>query len=241
MAGFTYATFRDTLAKMMVITDQTQDPDFATIWPTAIEHAELRILRELDIQTFRKRTPLSGAGSYATVNGSQTVTLSPDFVVVRDIAYWTPATVNTTRVPLDRRAESFVRDYWPTPATVSGALKYYAMLDNVTLLIAPTPDNAYALEVDYTQRPPSLNTLAATPTAQTWLSQYLPDMLLYATLVWTSGFQRTYGQGSDDPQRAMSWEQLYQTAKSAALNETGRQKSQSYADVSATQPPPKRP
>ena len=50
---------------------------------------------------------------------------------------------------------SFVRDYTPNPAT-TGLPKYYAVFDENTFILAPTPDSNYTFELHYKHRPASL-------------------------------------------------------------------------------------
>ena len=62
---------------------------------------------------------------------------------------------------------------------------------------------------------------------QTFISVYLPDLMLSASMIFVAGFQKSYGQQSDDPRLAMSWEQLYREQKGSAAVEEARKKSQS--------------
>ena len=75
---------------------------------------------------------------------------------------------------------------------VTGFPKYYAMFGGATgtssttsggLYIAPTPDANYMHRIYYDMVPKSLTT-----TATTYISQYFPQGLLYATLVEAYGF-----------------------------------------------------
>ena len=75
---------------------------------------------------------------------------------------------------------------------VTGFPKYYAMFGGATgtsdttsggLYIAPTPDATYSFRIYYDMVPKSLTT-----TATTYISQYFPQGLLYATLVEAFGY-----------------------------------------------------
>jgi len=79
-----------------------------------------------------------------------------------------------------------------TGQDVTGFPKYYAMFGGATgtssttsggLYVAPTPDANYMHRIYYDMVPKSLTT-----TATTYLSQYFPQGLLYATLVEAYGF-----------------------------------------------------
>jgi hypothetical protein len=54
----------------------------------------------------------------------------------------------------------------------------------------------------------------------TFLTQYLPDLLVAAGMIFASGYMRDFGSQSDNPQQSNSWESQYQTLfKSANLLE----------------------
>ena len=80
-----------------------------------------------------------------------------------------------------------------TAQDVTGFPKYYAMFGGATamsdttsggLYIAPTPDQAYMFRIYYDHMPTQLSSVTAT----TYLSNYFPQGLLYATLVEAYGF-----------------------------------------------------
>ena len=80
-----------------------------------------------------------------------------------------------------------------TAQDVTGFPKYYAMFGGATgtssttsgaLYLAPTPDAAYMHRIYYDMVPKSL----VTATSGTYVSQYFPQGLLYATLVEAYGF-----------------------------------------------------
>ena len=80
-----------------------------------------------------------------------------------------------------------------TAQDVTGFPKYYAMFGGATgtssttsgaLYLAPTPDAAYMHRIYYDMVPQSL----VTKTSGTYISQYFPQGLLYATLVEAYGF-----------------------------------------------------
>ena len=112
---------------------------------------------------------------------------------------------------------------WPNDAapTTPSVPTVFAMLtqNNVEsqttdVLVGPAPDAAYQVEVIGTVNPTPLS--ASNPT--TYLTLFLPDLFLAASMVFMTGFQKSFGAQADDPKFAMSWEQTYQTLfKSADL------------------------
>jgi hypothetical protein len=66
---------------------------------------------------------------------------------------------------------------------------------------------------------------------QTWMGDNCPDLMLYASAVLASAYKRNFGAQADNPQMAMSWEQLYQQHLAAARIEEARRKGEGYFDV----------
>ncbi len=57
-----------------------------------------------------------------------------------------------------------------------------------------------------------------------FISQYLPDLLVMASMIYISAYQRNFGKESDDPQMAMSYETQYQLLLKSAVVEEARKK-----------------
>ena len=84
----------------------------------------------------------------------------------------------------------------------------YALFDDTTFLLAPTPDNPsagvnYTFELHYKYRPTSLT--AGDEGGTTWLSDNAPDALLYGTLIEAATFLKI-------PEEAGQYEQRFQMA-----------------------------
>lgn len=58
----------------------------------------------------------------------------------------------------------------------------------------------------------------------TFISEYLPDLLIMASMVYISAYQRNFGRQSDDPQMAQSYENQYQLLLRSAGVEEARKK-----------------
>lgn len=57
---------------------------------------------------------------------------------------------------------------------------------------------------------------------ETYISLNYPELLIAASMVYITGYQRDYGAASDDPQRAVSWEAQYQTLKAGVAVEQAK-------------------
>lgn len=79
------------------------------------------------------------------------------------------------------RTYEYCRNYWPDEAQRAQPL-YYADYDAQHWLLAPTPDQAYPIEIISYIEPPLLDDTTTT----NWLTDYAPTLLLYASL-WEAG------------------------------------------------------
>jgi len=71
-----------------------------------------------------------------------------------------------------------MKNYWPNPP-LTDTPAYYADTDYEHWYLAPTPDQAYELEVLYYERIAPLSSTNQT----NWLTQYAPNAMLYGTLL----------------------------------------------------------
>ena len=101
-----------------------------------------------------------------------------------------------------------------------GVPQYWVPFDDYTFLVGPYPDDNYTVELIGTYRPASLS--ATNPT--TFISLNLPDIMIMASMVYISAYQRNFGRMNDDPQMAISYESQYQTLLKGAMVEEARKK-----------------
>ena len=230
MTGLTYATYKTALATLSVVPET--DQNWLSILPDAIEYAELRIYRDLDLlSTVQVNTSFS-----TTTNASKVAITQGTFVTLQNVNVITPAgTTNPdlgTRVPLLPVSKEYIQYSWPS-ATNAGVPSYFAMIDERTFSLGPWPDNAYTLEIVGTVRPATLSVSNTT----TFISQYLPDLFLMASMIFISGYQRNFGRQSDDPQMAQSYESQYMALLKGATVEEYRKKYQSSGWTSMSPSP----
>jgi hypothetical protein len=215
--GLTYTTYKTQIATLAVV--EEADPAFVTILPQMITYAENRICRELDFLFTSKSVT-----GYAAVQGSRQITVPEGtFVVLDQINILTPAGVINpnvgTRNPCLPATKEFL-DAVYGDSTVTGLPKYFVPFNDNLFLIGPYPDQQYYVEIVGTFRPDSLS--AANPT--TFISTYLPDVFIMASMIYVSAYQRNFGRQSDDPQMAQSYEAQYQTLLKGAAVEEARKK-----------------
>lgn len=214
--AYTYETYRAALALEMVTT--LADGNFTAILPTIIDYAEQRIYRELDLLS----TVATNVAGALSANNRQ-FTFPQHFVTSQQINVITPAGTSDpalgTRVPLTPTTKEYLDNVWPS-AVSAGVPGQYAMITDQSIIVGPWPDAAYTVEVVGTIRPTPLSSDNQT----TFLTLYLPDLFLAASMVSASGYMRNFGAQSDDPRMSASWESQYQTLKASADIEEMRKK-----------------
>lgn len=240
MAGLTYSTYKTQIAQMAVVAED--DVNFLAILPMMIDYASLRICRDLDLMF--TSVSLHGAG-YRLTSGNRNLSFSQDlpngtsFVVSEQINLITPVGQSdpdaATRTPLLPTTKEFLDAVYGS-ASYTGVPKYFVPFNEALFFVGPTPNASYYVEVVGTVRPASLS--ASVPV--TFISEYLPDLLVMASMIYISAYQRNFGKESDDPQMAQSYESQYQLLLKSAVVEEARKKfdaagwsSQSPATVSS--------
>jgi len=208
--AYTYSTY--TTALQTMIASISPDAPFDTILPFIITDAEQRIYRELNLLATDVR-------DYSTVLTAATrnAAIASEFYVVNQINLLTPAGSDGTsgvRVSLTPATPEVVDMLWPGNV-VTGVPEIFGMIDQWNLVLGPSPDDTYTLEVIGTQRPAPL--AADNPT--TFLTDYLPDLFFAASMIFASGYMRNWGTMSSDPQMGLSWEAHYQALKASAETE----------------------
>jgi hypothetical protein len=197
--AMTYTSLQEDLRKYLERgMTLASDPIVFEQIPRLITLAEQRIARELKVQGFINVVTM-------TLVPNQSVYAKPDRwrdTVSLNISD-TPS--SNKRNPVFARGYEYLRSYWPDPSE-TGRPQFYADYDFEHWLLAPTPDAAYKVEVNYYQLPPLLD-----DTVQTnWLTEQAPQLLLYASLLEATPFLK-------NDERIGTWQTMYDRA-AAMLN-----------------------
>jgi hypothetical protein len=218
------------------------DAAFATIIPQMLEFAEMRIQRDLDLA----QTMLAQQ-AYSVNTGSNSFTISTaDFITVQNVqAQPSGGTQTYNLLPVTKEFIFYSFDNssyvgFPVYYALTGGdlASYGANFSNI--IIGPYADQTYNITVWGTMRMNSLTTYATTANANTlttYLSYQYPDLLLMASMIYISGFQRNFGRAADDPAMAVSYEAMYQGLLKSALMEEYRKKGLASAYTSNTPSP----
>ena len=218
--SFTYPTYVIDIANLLVI--PPTDPNYLTVLPNIIDDAEQRIYRDLDLLS----TIIRDQSATLTAN-SRNFTFPQHFVVSESINVFTPAASTTTRNQLVPVSREWLDAVWgnEVAASTPSIPQYYAMITDQTIIVGPPPDTSYTMEIVGTIRPTPLS--AANPT--TYLTLYLPDLFISASMVFGYGFLKNFSSMADDPQGAVSWEGHYQKLLVSANIEEVRKRYASQA------------
>jgi len=233
MPGLTYSQFVTQVAELAVVAKD--DVNFQAILPMAIDYAELRIAR--DVNPMNYSVSLSG-DQYVLTAGNRNIQFPQNlvgtsndgtdlggasFVVSEQINLILPSQTRNAdtgeRVPLLPTTKEFLDAVYGSPAVANRGLpQYYTAFNETLFFVGPVPDNDYFVEIVGTIRPATLSD--ANPV--TFISQYLPDLMIMAAMVYISGYQRNFGKQSDDPAMALSFESQYQSLLKSVNPEEAR-------------------
>ena len=161
---------------------------------TFITQAEQRIYNSVQFPSLRKNQY-----SPITVNNKY-ISLPEDFLSVYSLALVTGVTGGNldtgTFEYLLNKDVNFIRQAYPAPND-TGVPKYYALFgptiissaitNELSLIVGPTPDAAYYVELHYYYYPESITTVAS---GQTWLGDNFDTVLLYGSLVEAYTFMK---------------------------------------------------
>jgi hypothetical protein len=146
---------------------QTDDDGLGGMTDTIIRQAEERIVRSVQLPYFRKNVTgnVTSANQYLASPSDYLSTYSLAVIVAGEQSYLLPKDV------------AFIREAYPS-ATSTGVPKYYALFDENTFLLGPTPGSSYSMELHYYYEPASIVT-----TSTSWLGDNAENALLYGCLV----------------------------------------------------------
>ena len=143
---------------------------------TFIQQAEQRVYSSVQILASRKSAPS------VTIAGDEYLTTPVDWLANYSVAVIDPATGDYNF--LLNKDVSFIRTSFPNPND-TGMPTHYAMFNEDTYLFGPTPDVAYALEINYFYYPESIVTAN-----NTWLGDNFDMVLLYGSLLEAYTFMK---------------------------------------------------
>ena len=130
-----------------------------------IRNTELDIAGKVDYDDLRKYATTS------TIASQRYLSMPSDLIYLRSVQI----TNAGVRDFLEKRDTSFISEF--NPSETEAAPKYYANWDDQNIVLAPTPNAAYTIQINYIIDPPHF-----TSSNNTFLSTYQDQLLLYGVL-----------------------------------------------------------
>lgn len=178
---------------------------------TFITMAENRIMRDIDLDVFKKEVT-------GTMTASNKFLTAPTDLLTHRYMLLTSASGD--QIFLEFRDTSFMKEYWPD-GTDTGVPKFYSVWDQNTFYVAPTPSSSYSVELGYIYRPAQLSSTNTT----TWVSNNAPEALLYACLI------QAYSYTKGPPEMLGYFENSYkQAVQGLGIEQQGRRRRDEQRD-----------
>lgn len=215
-----YPTLVTQIANLIPI--GSTDPGFQTMFPGAIDYAEGMLYRDLDLVA---TTVTDGSGSLVANTREFTIPTPSGggFRVVEAFNVITPSNSvypAGVRNPVQFVSRPFVDTVYPSQSSGTGLPKFAYRQDESVIVLGPSPDSSYPVEISGTYRPAALSSA----NSSTFLTKLVPELFTAAVMVFVSGWMRDFGGQSDDPSKAQSWTSQYDKLfKSADIEELRKQ------------------
>ena len=143
---------------------------------TFIQQAEQRIYNSIQFPAIRKNS------TGTTTSGNKYLATPADFLSSYSLA---AIDGDGNYEYLLNKDVNFIRSAYPK-ATDSGIPAYYALFDDNTFILGPTPDAAYSMELHYYYYPASI-----VDAGTSWLGDNFDSVLLYGSLLEAASFMKS--------------------------------------------------
>ncbi len=164
---------------------QNYEADFVANIPTFVKQTETRVYNSVQIPALRKNA------TGLTTGNNKYLSCPPDFLSAFSLAV---VDGSGNYEYLLNKDVNFMRASYPNPTT-TGLPKYYALFgptvvsniitDELSFILAPTPDAQYTVELHYYYYPESI-----VDAGTSWLGDNYDPVLLYGSLVEACTFMK---------------------------------------------------
>ena len=171
MASYDITTYAGLVEAIQAFTE-VDEPTFVSNIPNFVQDVERLVNNTVELPAFRRNVTGTATASFPYL------TLPSDFLSTFSVAVMNSGDTQADgyRYMLNKDV-NYIREFFPFPG-VTGTPQYYALFDNNTYILGPTPDVNYDIELHYFAYPTSIVTAGTT-----WVSQNFPNVLLYGALV----------------------------------------------------------
>jgi len=171
MASLTYSQL------VAEVQSYTENQFSTTDIDTVIKQAEERIYNTVQIPDLRRNQ------TGTTTTGNKYLTSPSDWLATYSLAV---INANNEYTYLLNKDVNFIRESFPdTDATFYGQPQYYAVFDDNSFILGPTPDADYTVELHYFYYPASIVTAGTS-----WLGNNFSSALLYGTLLEAATYMK---------------------------------------------------
>lgn len=147
---------------------ETTEQTFVANIPTFVQLAEERIYNSVQIPAIRKN--VTGT---VTIN-FQYLSIPTDWLSTYSLAAIDPDTGDYEY--LLNKDVNYIRAAYPAP-TATGLPKYYAVWNDTSFILGPTPNKTYSMELHYYYYPPSIVNVGTS-----WVGTNYENVLLYGAI-----------------------------------------------------------
>ena len=207
---------------------QTDIRGYTEVGDTVLTDAVLKNIIKNSENAILRAVPTDQNAHYATSNlvvDNRYVTIPSD---LRSINYVQLTDSQGKQFFLEQRDPSFMAEYYSTPLSSDVDIpKYYGNWDEDFWVVAPTPNQTYAITLAYNKEAPSITDTTPTDFSATgtYLSNKYQDLLLYGCLV------NTYGYLKGPTDMIQYYQGLYQNALTTyATEQIGYRRRDEYED-----------
>ena len=143
-------TYAELVQKIRDYTEVSSNVLTDSITNDIIRDAELRIMRDVDLDANKRYVTAQ------VISGTRFIDTPQNTLVIRSAQIVDSDGVGASdnREFLQWRDSSFMSEFNPTNA--QGVPKYYSWWDNDTIVLAPTPNATYTIQLNYILKPETL-------------------------------------------------------------------------------------
>jgi hypothetical protein len=156
-----------TLVALLQDYTQNSSSEFVAAIPDIVKLAEDRIYQSVQIPALKRNATSN------FVQGNKYLAAPTDFLAAYSMAVKSASGVYAY---LLEKEVGYINEAYPNPAA-TGVPRYYALFNDATFVVAPTPNAFFEVELHYFYEPPSI-----VDTGTSWLGDNTESVLFYGAL-----------------------------------------------------------
>ena len=170
-----------TLVALLQDYTQNSSSEFVSAIPEIVKLAEDRIYQSVQIPALKRNATSN------FVSGDKYLASPTDFLAAYSMAVKSATGVYSYML---EKEVGYINEAFPDPSA-TGVPRFYALFNDATFVVSPTPDDFYEVELHYFYEPPSI-----VDAGNSWLGDNTESVLFYGCLVEAY----TYMKGDADLQ-----------------------------------------